>query len=389
MTTILVMELRGFAKIATELAYDMDKIGVTPDRVRSAGIHIINETIDKAKINYPFTKKMHLGGDTWYFTFDEFEEGVRYACILLSILQQLVNENGLFFLKPSLALNIGEPKFEGERFLDDDSIQTYRAADSGRPFHLFVLSKAIKLAKQLPWLKMSHIQDADVDTKQLIEWQDIQLTPESQSIGNVPFSLPTLLLDSEVIYSNSTSEAINHIIKQQERSSSVFAFGGPVPLDTPIYKNYIRSTLALMKKNSQCKWTVLSYLPLNIAVYTYTWVELCRRLSVVYPDRFAFSAFSIPEGQLRPFSYQIFDDSTVHIGLRSFSTHRGTPTMSSAIMFRNKKIASRFKEEFLENWRRIGALNELEWGEIYSKIQGLTKDIKKNSLLLIEELLDE
>ena len=383
------MEIRGFAKIATELAYDMEMIGLSADRVRSAGIYFINEAIKQCQLEYHITKKMHLGGDTWYFTFDDLEEGIRFAITLLNRLLQLVNEKGLFFIKPSLAINIGDPKFDGERFLDDDSINTYRAADSGRPFHLFILEKAIKQAKNITWFKMSPIEDADTNLKQLIEWQTAELSSSTKTLETCPISLPSLLLDSEVIYSNSSSEAIANIIRQQERSNSVFAFGGPVPLDAPVYKNYIRSTISLIKNNEECNWTVLSYLPINETTYTYTWIELCRRLSVMYSDRFAFSAFTIPGGQLRPFSYQIFDDSTVHIGLRSYSPHKGTHIMSAAVMLRNKEIVARFKNEFLENWRQIGTLNDADWGNIYSSLKGLTPDIKKNSLRIVDEMLKE
>jgi len=389
MTTILILEIRGFTKLSSDLARDMEIIGLSPDRIRSAGIHFINEAVAQSQLKYHVTNKMHLGGDTWFFAFDDFEEGVRFAVVLLNCLHHLVSEKGLFYIKPSMAINIGEPKYSGERFLDDDSIATYRAADSGRPFHLFVLDKAIKLAQRLAWLKLQPIEDADVGTKQLIDWQTAQVDLNVEGYVNLAEKLPTLLLDSEVIYSNSPSEAIANISRQQSKASSIFAFGGPVPLDAPVYKNYLRSSVNLIKNKSECKWTVLSYLPLNETVHTYTWIELCRRLSVLYSDRYAFSAFTIPEGQLRPFSYQIFDGSTVHIGLRSFSPHRGTPTMSSAIMLRNKQIASRFQDEFLENLRQIGILNDAAWGHIINNIKGLNAIIKRNSLQTVEEILNE
>ncbi|MBN2466841.1 MAG: hypothetical protein JXD19_01710 [Deltaproteobacteria bacterium] len=388
MAAIIVLEMRGFADLASQLARDLDIIGASPARVRAAMIQIVTDTIALCKQKSPFMKMLHLGGDSWYFTFEDIEPAIRFACLFLTRIIRLVNENGLFYLKPSLALNIGEPTFDGERFLDDISIKTYRAADSGYPFRLCVLGKAIDYASKINWVQFKPTPDSQPKELQCIDWQNSS-PPIDNDAADFPMRLPTLLLDSEVIYSDSTNEAVANIIRQQERAQSVFAFGGPVPYDSPIYRNYIRSTIAVLKNNPACKWTVLSYLPQNDPLYTYTWLELCRRFSLMFSDRYAFACLIVPEGQLIPFSYHIYDETTVHIGLRSFSPQRGTPSMSSAIVFRNSRIASHFKEEFLEKWRQVGPLSPDAFTDIFQKLKDITPEIKKSALDAVDEMFED
>ena len=389
MTSVVVIaEIKGFAALSTELARAMDETAVTPERVRASAITIINGTASEcSKRNAP-THSSHIGGDTWYFQFAELETALRFGCSFLHRCRRLVTEKGLFFIKPSIALAIGEPKLSDGRFLDDESIGAYRLADSGRPFHFYVHANALQAVSSVGWFAL---KPADLDTPQRLEatvaaWQD-SLPPDIADEEAVDVSLPTLLLDSEVIYSRSAPEAVGNIVRQQATSESVCAFGGPVPLDVPFYKSYLRETLACIKRDDGPKFSILSYIPQNEPVASYAWLELCRRLSIRYSDRFAFSAFPIPEGQLRPFSFQVFDQTTVHLGLRSYSMQSSTPTMSSAIMIRNRNIAERFYGEYVENYRKIGAITEKTHGEIVSSLHGLTASTKRECMSRVEELL--
>lgn len=147
MQAILLMEFKGFTQIHEVLSRDMSDVGVTPDRTRSAVINLINNLIDSLSVKIrPLNNK--LIGDTWCLTFRSVEEGVLFGCNLLGSIIKLVHEKGLFYLKPTIALNYGDPKFHGTSFLDDDSIATYRVADSGKPFNFYIVDKAIPLAKR-------------------------------------------------------------------------------------------------------------------------------------------------------------------------------------------------------------------------------------------------
>jgi 4-carboxymuconolactone decarboxylase len=113
---ILLMEFKGFAALATQLARDTESVGLTPDRIRASAIEIINRTIESAKAAVHCSHAMQLGGDTWYFLFDNLEEAISFGCYLLDSFFKQATESGIFFLKPSLAVSLGDPKLLGERF---------------------------------------------------------------------------------------------------------------------------------------------------------------------------------------------------------------------------------------------------------------------------------
>ena len=388
MSAILIMEMRGFADIASVLAKELDVIAVTPERVRSAGILITNDAITRAGQNIHITGSSRPGGDTWCFTFDEIPDALMFACRLLNEFQKLTLENGIYFLKPAMALTTGSAKFDGESVLDDNSITIIRAADKGKSYELVAIGEAVNLVKQVDWITTFDKPEtsSSAPLSCLVDWRSVRIA--DGDTGSTSVILPALLLDNEIIFSNSNQEAVEILIREQERAHSILAFGGPIPFDIPIYRSYLSSALAVIKNNPDCIWTVLSYLPLNEACSTYAWLQICRRLMIYYPSNFAFAAFPIPEGQLRPFSYHIFDDCRVQIGLRSFSPQKGTPTMSSAIMIRNRKISTRFKEEFMENWRRIGQISDEEIGRIVSQIKGLSNELRRSATKAVDELLD-
>lgn len=382
---IFFLEMRGFAALATQLAREMEEVGVTPDRVRSAGITIANGVLSEAASGIPVNNKMHLGGDTWCYVFDTADHALRFATRVLFRFLSLSTTHGVFYLKPSCAIGAGSPRFDGERFLDDDSIATYREADKGHAFKLVAVGRAIPALRALPWAKLSSEIEGGLPT--IVDWQASIHEADQQVQGAI--TLPALLLDSDIIYSQTTAEALSRVTIQQERSSLIEAFGGPVPLDVPIYRNYVRSFLATLQNNVECKWTLLSYLPLDEPLNTYAWLELGRRLTARFPERFAFSAFGIPVGQLRPFSYHIYDESIVHIGMRSFSPQRGTPTLSAGIMLRNRQIAHKFRDEFLEGYRRIGPFSEDVFAQLTKVLVGLSPEIRKMAVNSVEALLNE
>jgi hypothetical protein len=387
---VVIAEIKGFAKLSTELARGMDAVAVTPERVRASAIQIINETAKASSLTNTPTHSAHIGGDTWFFQFADIITAAWFVCSFLHRCRRLVTETGLFFIKPSIALALGEPKLSDGRFLDDESIGAYRLADGGKPFCFYVHANAVSSMSGAPWLKLEGSISSEQERPEAIlgKWQEV-IPADISAEEDFKISLPTLLLDSEVIYSRTASEAIGNIVRQQANSASVCAFGGPVPLDVPFYKSYLRETILALKRDSGPSFSVLSYIPHNEPATSYAWVELCRRLSIQHSARFAFSAFTIPEGQLRPFSFQIFDQGTVHLGLRSYSMQTGTPTMSSAIMIRNRNIAERFYGEFVENYRKVGVLSDKAAGEIVGSLIGLSPALKRDAMERAESMLRE
>jgi len=192
---IVFLELKGFSAMATQLARDMESIGFTPARVRAAGIHIVRTTLDHIQLQFPPEQQLHLGGDTWFFSYAKLEHAAIFSVGLLRAILDLATSRGIFFLKPSMAIGWGTPQLLGERVLDDESIHTYKTADTGMPFTLKLVGEARQLSASLTWLLVSSPREEDAP---LVDWQS-SITPGAQAL-HTEVAVPSLLLDSEIIY---------------------------------------------------------------------------------------------------------------------------------------------------------------------------------------------
>ena len=149
MVPILVMEFRGFRDMATVMSKEIEDLGISPSRMRASAIDIVKKAVATCAPSDDFANRMHLGGDTWYWTADTTREAYQFGLRLIRYIFRLSNENGLYYLKPSMAIGFGEPKFQGERFLDDDSIRSYTISDRGSSFVFFAVGDAITELKAL------------------------------------------------------------------------------------------------------------------------------------------------------------------------------------------------------------------------------------------------
>lgn len=378
MKTIVVMELKGFAKISEDLGLKMDIVGLDSSRIRAAVILTVNEIIKATEKECATEYTVHIGGDTWFFVLGNVAQGIKFGCVLLNKFMALVNQKGLFYLKPSLAMSIGEPKWQDGRFLDDESIKTYRLADTGYPFSFYILDKIYTQAKSVDWVKIVNIDSE----KYSIDW----INSIADDAGPIDIEFPPLLLDSELLYMKTLNESLNAILRLQSKSQSIVSFGGPIPMEVPYFKDYIKATIAHLTNNPDCKITVLSYIPLKETLNSFAWLELSRKLCVKFPQNAFFAAFVLPEGQIRPMAYQIFDNQSVYIGLRSYSPQRGGATMDSAIMFKNDGVAKKFYDNFLEEWRMVGPLDDEKFADICKQLGGITSDIKSKAYNMIDSL---
>lgn len=386
MRAILVMELRGFQALASELVRECEKIGLTADRVRASGISLMNGILDQAAEQIRPDVRFHVGGDTWYFNFDNFLSALQYASLVCAIALEHATSYGTFFLKPAMAINLGEPKLDGQRFLDDQSIMAYRFADKGKSYSIRVIEGALEQAKREKIKLLTFDVATDLGPFGDFDWQSDRMNAEvTLAVRQVP--LPQLLMDSDVHFSDGTSEAVDLLLRQQYSAKSILSFGGPAPLSQPIYRDYIRQTISMLRQNSEKKFTVLSYIPLDEPAPSFAWLELCKRLAYMFPGQYAFGAFSIPEGQLRPFAYHVYDTRDVYVGLRSFSPQRGTATLSAGIVFRTQQVALRFRDELHENYRKIGPIDDSKFADITAKMSGLTNEIRRAVLSDVDAIL--
>ena len=382
---IMVLEFKGFTAMAEGLAKNTEAIGITSARVRAAGISIVNDLIQNASSESRPIRDKHIGGDTWVFEFPSLDEGLVFGCSILRLFAAMAVDHAVFFLKPCIALGWGDPKWTNDRPIDDLTIAAYTVADKGRPYSFFLIGDAIVMSKQFAWLRHGLAWvDAPVRIPVVgIDWQNSAPTAPSNLTASQVW-LPSLLLDSDVMFFESIEGTIAGLIREQEKVRSIFAFGGPAPFDVEPFREYVSHTIQMLKTRKDFRLTVLACLPLDELRYSFAWLELVRRLAILYPSRMAFAAFTIPPGQARPMAYHVYDQNCVHIGLRSFVPHRGIHSMTNSIMVRNPKIARSFTTTLLEDWKLVGPLDEKRYAEISSAFEGMSTREKQELLRAVD-----
>lgn len=386
MSALFFMEFKGFTALATDLARSTDSIGITPERIRASGISIVQELIAQASLSVSPEKNEHLGGDTWALVFRTLEGSLLFACALLRGFQNVASRKAVFFLKPSIAIGVGEPKWKNGRPLDDTSITTYRVADKGTPYDLVLVGEAIPLSLQYQWVK--HGENTSVSGVELplrrVDWLK-STHPGIVETIDIPVSIPPLLLDSEVIFSSSWRDALGMLSSQETSARQVLAFGGPAAYDVPEYAAYLRGAVYRLKTRSDLMLSTLTYIAESEARYGYVWLELARRLQIEYPNRFAPAAFFLPKTQLRPLSYHVYDGEVVHFLLRSFVPQRGVEALSASFLFRNPSIGERFRAEFSQSWQRVGLLDDSSFTRLI-EVCRLTAAEKKDAMSVVDEI---
>lgn len=391
MKTMAVMELKGFTQIADSLALKMDHIGLTPERVRASIVEILSTSIKRTNALQHCTQWFYVGGDTWFFIFDDLADGIRFSSMLLGVLFNAISSKGLFYIKPSIAINVGEPKIQNERFLDGDSILAYRIADKGTPYKLRLVNNAVMQSERYDWVIFSGAQEQIDDTNEKyvirdIDWQNIVMNLKLD-VTMPDFDLPSLLLDGEVLFSENVHDAMYNLVKQQKNSSSVFSFGGPVDIRQPIYMDYVKGLITQAKKQSDFHVSIINYLPIEKPELCHIWLEVCMTLSELLKEKSICKLFVLQKESIRPISYHVFNDEVIFLGLRAYSVQRGISTMSSSIMFRNKKIASKFKDEFMESWRLIDNLDSKYYQKLLSTLSEITVESRNISRSLVGEII--
>ncbi len=403
MQSILIIEFKGFSNLATELSKKMEGIEISPEKVRAGITHITEEIISKSLAAIPYNQHFLIGGDTFVILFDKLNQAVDAGITILSEFYKSVSEQGYYYLKPCMCIGSGNIKVSGDRFLDDVSINTYRVADSGDPFTLWAQGKEAYEALVKSNYKFEEIViEIPVKINPEKVNPEIKLEPKKYSLYKIDwlakeaietvdglknFKLPELLLDNEVIFCKTPKDSVRKIIDYQRESKSIYAFGGPIPIDIAFYSEYLKETIDLIKATNDKKWTVISYLSLEDKASSFYWLELARRVTRKYPDKYNFTAYIINSETLIPFSYQIFDAQYTHVGLRSYSIDIGKSTMNGSIIFKNHKIAERYTQEFVESYRILGKFTEAKFSTLIEKINLDDKQTLKRCLDLVDELL--
>jgi hypothetical protein len=390
MSAIFFMEFKGFTAIATDLARGTTDVGITPERIRASGIIVVEELLRQASHSASPEKSEHLGGDTWALVFNSLGDAITFGCSILRGFRAVASGKAVFFLKPSIAIGVGDPKWKNGRPLDNVSITTYRVADKGRPYELVLVGDAIPMSLQYQWVK--HVGDTEVSGVDIplkrLDWQ-ASIPPGLIETPDIVLTIPPLLLDSEMIFSPTRRDALGILASQEGSAQKALAFGGPVAYDIPEYAEYLRGAVVRLRTRSDFSLSTLTYIPESEAKYGYAWLELARRMRIECRSRFAPAAFFLPSTQLRPLSYHVYDDEIVHFILRSFTPQRGVEAMSSSFLIRNASVAERFRAEFIQNWQRVGPLDDSSFSRLVEGLPSLSAADKSEAMAAVEAILAE
>jgi hypothetical protein len=385
MKAVLVLELRGLTQQAEVLAQELEHVSMNAQRIRAATIDVTKGAIARVSAEQHPEASGEQGTDTFFWTFPDVDSAAVFGSLLIADLWDKASRQGLYYVKPSLGLGWCEPQMSDSHLLDDGSLETYRVADGGRAFTLYLVGDAVGKTTY-PFLgPEEQARKANVGVRPL-DWRAVVA---NSAIDQSTINIPPLLLDSDVVYSDTAAAALSVILGQQGASREILVFGGPPSLNDEMYIHYVRESIRLIRDaQNGCQFAIISYLPVNDSTSSAIWLELCTRLAAECPTRLRFSAFLIGQGQLRPFSYQVFERKSVHVGLRGFSPFRETPTLSSAILIRNARIAQLFVNDFNQSFQSIGAVDDDKHHELKAGLGKLDQHRRTQVETTVRELLE-
>lgn len=354
---VVVIELKGFAEISGPLSYRMDKIGLRDTQIKLKYRNIVNGLIAKSGENFPPINYKEIGGDTWVIQLNDIDEALHCASHILRLAYEQVVKSGLYYIKPVVAVGEAKPVFEGDRFLDNETISIYRVADSGEPFALYVINApqetkyvtSIDLNDKLEKLS-KEVEISEVD------WKYYNFSHKDLALEDT-FYLSSLLHDNDIALFQTSHESLSKFSELQHKSKKIFAFGGAVKYNSQHFDEYVRSMFSLFS-TKDVKCYVLTYLDKhNSAINTYYWLSLCKLFLEEYPAKFVFGFYEIEIDKVKPLSFHIYDEEFVHLVLRSYQPAEDTHTMSSSVLINNTLLARKFTDEFLENFRKVPNAN--------------------------------
>ncbi|NTU70106.1 hypothetical protein HGB13_04830 [bacterium] len=377
---IIVLELKGFTTQATELSKNVEDIGITPPRIRSAAkMHIENAISNAhAKSKNKPTQHLQIGGDTWYFNFSTVTDALVFAAYLTGVIYDMAVGAGLFYLKPSIAIGFGFPQLRGDRFYDNESINTYRIADKGEPFRIKVLPEA---ENELSSKYKKHLKknDDNSDIYFVLDWRSIY-SYQGDMQEYTALNMSALLTDSEVAHFSTNREVIQQLMIQQQSSNIVRIFGGAINLDDDDYMEYAKAAVALVRSHS-IESVVLNYYSQKATPSNYAWLKACERLSIEHQKTFSYSAYILPDYVIRPIAYHLYDD-TVILFLRRYNEIRDMVSMAGSILIRNERLSQQLREHFVEGYKTTSRFNKSHFFEFEKKLSFSSESIELGDKLL-------
>lgn len=353
MKGIVIIELKGFSEAAASLVYRMEKIELKDTQVKLKYRNIIDSIVVKSTTLLNATQIKRIGGDTWVLVYENIETAIKSASHILQITYNEVVKTGLYYLKPVVSVGEANIVFEGERFIDNETINIYRVADSGEPFALYIIEPLPEQDNTIDLTinpKLSELQKSIRFSE--LDWRKLTFS-ENEVEFESSFYLSSLLHENDIAFFKSNKESFDKFIELQDQSKLIYAFGGPIRFRNGEYDKYAKSIFRLFK-TKDCKCYVLSYIdPDNNLRNNYYWLRLCQTFVRDFVGKFTFSFYEVDTSKIKPLAYHIYDEEYIQLVLRNYNPSENESIMSSSILLRNSLLAEKYINEFLENFRKV------------------------------------
>lgn len=368
MKGIVIIELKGFSEAASSLIYRMEKIELKDTQVKLKYRNIIESIVAKSSTLFKAIQVKRIGGDTWLIEYDNRETAIKSASHILQITYNEVIKTGLFYLKPVVSVGEANTVFEGERFIDKETINIYRVADSGEPFALYIIGPLQELDNTIELTtnpKLTELGKSISFTE--LNWRGISFN-KNESEFESSFYLSSLLHENDIAFFKTNKESFDKFIELQDQSKLIHAYGGPIRFGNSDYDKYAKSIFKLFK-TKDCNCYVLSYIDPNSNLHNnYYWLRLCQIFIKDYLGKFTFSFYEVDTSKVKPLSYHIYDEEYIQLVLRNYNPGENESIMASSILIRNKLLAENYINEFLENFRRVKNETQNSLEDYLSKI---------------------
>ena len=361
MRGILTIELKGFQVMIDTLTHRMESVNLQSDNIRAFIIKLNNSMLEEISKRQPCANSpFRMGGDTWFLEFADVEKAINFALHYMALSREKVIKNGLFYFKPVVSVSAGNPKTLGASVLDNNSIETYRIADSGEPLTIYLTQFArdnLSITKY-PTQKDAKgnfiLDSVNIGIEECVE-QDHTLT--------------SYMLDTSILVKNKIEDIISYFIAEQNQSEETYVFGGAVPYLDKTYEEYLKSIVDLVK-SGKCKSSVLTCISPDEQT-NYFWLKFCERLTQINSGKnFNFKFVDYRNGAI-PISYHLYSTGLVHFGYRSYSPIKDKRAISSSLMIKNPHLYKSLKDEFLYNFQHA-----TESKKIIEKINKISSSIK-------------
>lgn len=389
MNYVVIIELRGFTAISESLSRELEGINVSSADIRSSIISILSNIISQIKEHDSTTRPQFeniLGGDTWGFVFDNFNNSLNFCCKILSTLYNNLHTKGLFYIKPSVSISCTPNiSIRDGKLLDDGYINSYRLADKGHSFTLYFHESLLNDLNSKQFFNSDYLKVEN--DRNIFDWQ--KYSTELEIISDIKASIYDIMFDENIMFLDNIEKSVNNFIELQNKSQDIFILGGIIDYTQRHFCEYLKSIINLFH-NKQIACTVINFIRPNMdSEKTYIAVSIFKKLMVLYPDKLAYSLYQIPNGLPVPTPFHIYDNQFIQFIMRRYIPQRNGLLAVSSFMIKSQKICEYYRDEILENFRNLKKLDNLSYDSFIKQLNLGSEEIEKCDKIVKQFIQEE